>query len=75
VSSYRSVRSAELKGGTGTASAIAGASRPERRTLPLYSHWGDKFIHMISRTLEIWLDELECHMLQQRDSFWSLERS
>lgn len=35
-----------------------------------YSHQGEEFIHMISGSLEIWLDELECHTLQQGDSFW-----
>jgi len=35
-----------------------------------YSHQGEEFIHMLSGTLEIWLDELECHTLQQGDSFW-----
>ena len=35
-----------------------------------YSHQGEEFIHMMSGTLEIWLDELECHTLHQGDSFW-----
>jgi len=35
-----------------------------------YSHQGEEFIHMLSGSLEIWLDELECHTLQQGDSFW-----
>jgi DNA-binding transcriptional MerR regulator/quercetin dioxygenase-like cupin family protein len=35
-----------------------------------YSHQGEEFIHMIAGSLEIWLDELECHTLQQGDSFW-----
>jgi DNA-binding transcriptional MerR regulator len=35
-----------------------------------YSHQGEEFIYMMSGTLEIWLDELECHMLHQGDSFW-----
>jgi quercetin dioxygenase-like cupin family protein len=25
---------------------------------------------MLKGTLEIWLDELECHVLQEGDSFW-----
>ena len=35
-----------------------------------YSHQGEEFIYMMSGTLEIWLDELECHTLHQGDSFW-----
>lgn len=35
-----------------------------------YSHQGEEFIFMLQGTLEFWLDELECHTLQQGDSFW-----
>ena len=35
-----------------------------------YSHQGEEFIYMMSGTLEIWLDELECHTLHEGDSFW-----
>lgn len=35
-----------------------------------YSHQGEEFIHMLEGSLEIWLDEIECHMLQAGDSFW-----
>jgi DNA-binding transcriptional MerR regulator len=35
-----------------------------------YSHQGEEFIYMMSGSLEIWLDELECHMLREGDSFW-----
>jgi DNA-binding transcriptional MerR regulator/quercetin dioxygenase-like cupin family protein len=35
-----------------------------------YSHAGEEFIYMLQGTLEIWLDELECHVLQEGDSFW-----
>jgi DNA-binding transcriptional MerR regulator len=35
-----------------------------------YSHQGEEFIYMMSGTLEIWLDELQCHTLHQGDSFW-----
>jgi DNA-binding transcriptional MerR regulator/quercetin dioxygenase-like cupin family protein len=35
-----------------------------------YSHQGEEFIFMVQGTLELWLDELECHTLQQGDSFW-----
>lgn len=35
-----------------------------------YSHQGEEFIHMVSGTLEIWLDELHCYVLQAGDSLW-----
>lgn len=35
-----------------------------------YSHQGEEFIHVLRGTLELWLDELECHVLREGDSFW-----
>jgi len=35
-----------------------------------YSHQGEEFIHMLEGSLEIWLDEIECHTLEAGDSFW-----
>jgi DNA-binding transcriptional MerR regulator len=35
-----------------------------------YSHQGEEFIYMLSGTLEIWLDELQCHTLHEGDGFW-----
>ena len=35
-----------------------------------YSHEGEEFIYMVSGTLELWLDELECHTLREGDGFW-----
>jgi DNA-binding transcriptional MerR regulator/quercetin dioxygenase-like cupin family protein len=35
-----------------------------------YSHQGEEFIHVLQGTLELWLDELECHTLRAGDSFW-----
>ena len=35
-----------------------------------YSHQGEEFIYMLSGTLEVWLDELQCFVLQAGDSFW-----
>lgn len=35
-----------------------------------YSHAGEEFIYMLRGTLEIWLDEMECHVLREGDSFW-----
>jgi DNA-binding transcriptional MerR regulator/quercetin dioxygenase-like cupin family protein len=35
-----------------------------------YSHQGEEFIYMMEGSLELWLDELECHTLKAGDSFW-----
>jgi DNA-binding transcriptional MerR regulator/quercetin dioxygenase-like cupin family protein len=35
-----------------------------------YAHEGEEFILMLSGTLEIWLDELQCSVLREGDSFW-----
>jgi DNA-binding transcriptional MerR regulator len=35
-----------------------------------YTHQGEEFIYMLAGTLEVWLDELECFVLHQGDSFW-----
>jgi len=35
-----------------------------------YSHEGEEFIYMMSGSLEIWLDELDCHTLREGDGFW-----
>jgi transcriptional regulator with XRE-family HTH domain len=35
-----------------------------------YSHQGEEFIYMVSGTLEVWLDELQCFVLEAGDSFW-----
>ena len=35
-----------------------------------YMHQGEDFLYMLRGTLEVWLDEVECHVLQQGDSFW-----
>jgi DNA-binding transcriptional MerR regulator len=35
-----------------------------------YSHQGEEFIYMLAGTLEVWLDELECFVLREGDSFW-----
>ncbi len=32
-----------------------------------YSHEGEEFIYVLSGNLEIWLDEMECHLLQEGD--------
>jgi transcriptional regulator with XRE-family HTH domain len=35
-----------------------------------YMHEGEDFLYMLAGSLEIWLDEVECHVLEQGDSFW-----
>lgn len=35
-----------------------------------YTHQGEEFIYMLSGVLEMWLDELECFVLREGDSFW-----
>jgi DNA-binding transcriptional MerR regulator/quercetin dioxygenase-like cupin family protein len=35
-----------------------------------YSHQGEEFIYMMAGTLEMWLDEIECFVLNEGDSFW-----
>ena len=35
-----------------------------------YTHQGEDFIYMMKGTVEIWLDEVECHVLEEGDSFW-----
>ena len=35
-----------------------------------YAHQGEEFIYMLEGSLEVWLDEIECHVLQAGDSFW-----
>lgn len=35
-----------------------------------YSHEGEEFIYMLSGTIEFWLDEMECYILEPGDSFW-----
>ena len=34
-----------------------------------YSHQGEEFIYMMSGTIELWLDELQCHTLRDGDGF------
>ncbi|MBA3640610.1 MAG: MerR family transcriptional regulator [Acidobacteria bacterium] len=35
-----------------------------------YSHQGEEFIYILSGKLEMWLDELECFVLNEGDGFW-----
>jgi len=33
-------------------------------------HQGEDFLYMLEGTIEIWLDEIECHVRKHGDSFW-----
>jgi uncharacterized cupin superfamily protein len=35
-----------------------------------YQHQGEDFLFMLEGSLEVWLDEVECHLLDKGDSFW-----
>ena len=35
-----------------------------------YSHVGEEFIYMLKGMLEIWLAELQRHLLRPGDNFW-----
>jgi transcriptional regulator with XRE-family HTH domain len=35
-----------------------------------YTHQGEDWIYMLSGELEIWLDEAECYVLHENESFW-----
>ncbi len=35
-----------------------------------YMHQGEDFLYILEGSLEVWLDEVECHILQQSDSLW-----
>jgi uncharacterized cupin superfamily protein len=35
-----------------------------------YMHQGEDFLYMLEGTIEIWLDEIECHVRKHGDSFW-----
>jgi DNA-binding transcriptional MerR regulator/quercetin dioxygenase-like cupin family protein len=43
---------------------------PQAGSEGAYSHSGEEFILILSGTLEIWLDETECYVLREGDSFW-----
>lgn len=43
---------------------------PEAGSEGSYSHEGEEFLLMLSGSLEIWLDELDCHVLHEGDSLW-----
>jgi transcriptional regulator with XRE-family HTH domain len=64
------VRMELLASGTAMLQCMRFSVRPGAGSDGAYSHQGEEFIHMLEGTLEVWLDEIECHVLQAGDSFW-----
>ena len=64
------VRMELLASGTTMLQCMRFRVRPGSGSDGSYSHQGEEFIHMLEGSLEVWLDEIECHVLQAGDSFW-----
>jgi DNA-binding transcriptional MerR regulator len=64
------VRMELLASGTTMLQCMRFRVRPGSGSDGTYSHQGEEFIHMLEGTLEVWLDEIECHVLHAGDSFW-----
>ncbi len=64
------VRMELLASGTTMLQCMRFRVRPGSGSDGSYSHQGEEFIHMLEGSLELWLDEIECHVLQAGDSFW-----
>lgn len=64
------VRMELLASGTTMLQCMRFRVRPGSGSDGTYSHQGEEFIHMLEGALEVWLDEIECHVLQAGDSFW-----
>jgi DNA-binding transcriptional MerR regulator/quercetin dioxygenase-like cupin family protein len=64
------VRMELLANGTTMLQCMRFRVRPGSGSDGTYSHQGEEFIHMLEGTLELWLDEIDCHVLQAGDSFW-----
>jgi DNA-binding transcriptional MerR regulator/quercetin dioxygenase-like cupin family protein len=67
---HSGVRMELLASGTTMLQCMRFRVRPGAGSDGAYSHQGEEFIHMLEGTLELWLDEIECHVLQAGDSFW-----
>ena len=67
---HSGVRMELLSTGTTMLECMLFRVAPGAGTDGAYSHQGEEFIYMLDGTLELWLDELECHTLQPGDSFW-----
>jgi DNA-binding transcriptional MerR regulator/quercetin dioxygenase-like cupin family protein len=67
---HSGVRMELLTSGTTMLQCMRFRVRPGAGSDGAYSHQGEEFIHMLEGTLEVWLDEIECHVLHAGDSFW-----
>ena len=67
---HSGVRMELLASGTTMLQCMRFRVRPGAGSDGAYSHQGEEFIHMLEGTLEMWLDEIECHVLHAGDSFW-----
>jgi DNA-binding transcriptional MerR regulator len=67
---HSGVRMELLASGTTMLQCMRFRVRPGAGSDGAYSHQGEEFIHMLEGTLEVWLDELECQVLEAGDSFW-----
>ena len=67
---HSGVRMELLASGTTMLQCMRFRVRPGSGSDGTYSHQGEEFIHMLEGALELWLDEIECHVLQAGDSFW-----
>jgi len=67
---HSGVRMELLARGTTMLQCLRFRVRPGAGSDGAYSHQGEEFIHMLEGTLEVWLDEIDCHLLEAGDSFW-----
>jgi DNA-binding transcriptional MerR regulator/quercetin dioxygenase-like cupin family protein len=67
---HSGVRMELLASGTTMLQCMRFRVRPGSGSDGTYAHQGEEFIHMLEGTLEVWLDEIECHVLHAGDSFW-----
>ena len=64
------VRMEVLSFGTSMLECMLFRVRPGGGSDGAYSHTGEEFIHLLSGTLEVWLDEIECYSMGAGDSLW-----
>jgi DNA-binding transcriptional MerR regulator/quercetin dioxygenase-like cupin family protein len=70
VNAVPGVRMEFLSSGTRLLESMLFRVAPQAGSVGSYAHEGEEFILMLSGSLEIWLDELQCHVLREGDSFW-----
>ena len=69
-STIRGVRMELLSTGTKMLESMLIRVPPGTGSDGAYMHQGEDFLYMLEGTLEVWLDEVECHVLEEGDSFW-----